>query len=1268
MTGLEPSDFKGTERFVIQGRLGAGGYGVVYRALDRERNIPVALKTFRHVAAKALVRFKQEFRALADVSHPNLVTLYELSSHEQQWFFTMELVDGVNFLWYVRGEAYPAESAPTSALSSPTGADLQAFFAQPSDSGPVYAPVEGTLDLSRLRPALAQLAEGVAALHDAGKLHRDIKPSNVLVTREGRVVLLDFGLVMELAPDYTLTVDAVGTPAYMSPEQVAGLPLTEASDWYNVGSLLFQALTGRLPFEGPVPDVVRRKQASEAPPPHALSDDVPDDLDALCRGLLRRDPEQRPSGREILQALKGALSTAPRPVSAAPIPSGSPLFVGREQHLQALRDAFRILKAGRALTVAVHGGSGMGKTALVRRFLEELKAREPEAVVLVGRCYERESVPYKALDALIDDLGRYLRRLPPGQAEAFLPHDILALARVFPVLRQVGAVNRARRAVLDIPDSLELRRRAFAALRELLVRMADRHPLVLFIDDLQWGDVDSAVLLEDLMRPPDPPALLLIGCYRSEEAETSPLLRTILPKRLAADASLEMRDVLLGELSTSEAYELASALVAGEDRAGGVRVEAIARESRGNPYFIEELVRFAESNAEPGREGTAGEAAMVDVTFKHVIETRVSRLSDVARRLLDVVAVSGVPIELGVAYRAADLEAQGDSVLAVLRASRLVRTRSTLGRQEIEPYHDRIRNAVVAQVSEESLKEFHHRLASALLATGRADPEMLATHYLGAGDVESAAEHAAMAAANASETLAFDRAAGLYRFALNLTVRATPEQTRLEILLGDALKNAGRGADAAQAYLSAGKAAGPALAIDLHRRAAQQLFVSGHIEDAVRTMNFVLAKLDMKLPDTHYKALLSLLFRRAQIRVRGLRFRERDETGISGQELLRIDTCWAVGVGLAMLDMVRGADFQSRHLVLALRSGEPYRVARALAMEAAYVSFGGSRSRQRTDRLVRASRALAERVNHPYAIGLATLTAGNAAWLDGRWREARAQCERAEQILRERCTGVDWEILIAQVFGFSSMFFLGEVAALSQRLPSLLEEAEGRGNLLRATFLRIGFCAHVAWLAVDDPGRASQELDTGLSGWRPRRFDYLQLWLRSARTDIALYSGEVPSVSERVGRPWRAFARLLSRFVQTGFIRGLDTRARRRLAAAAHSSPGERDVLLRGTEDHARAILREQTRWGDPLALLLRAGAAATRGEAERALTFLESAEAGFVAADMALHAAVARRRRGELSGGDTGHGLVAAADAWMGTQGIKSPQRMTAMLAPGRW
>ena len=154
-----------------------------------------------------------------------------------------------------------------------------------------------------------------------------------------------------------------------------------------------------------------------------------------------------------------------------------------------------------------------------------------------------------------------------------------------------------------------------------------------------------------------------------------------------------------------------------------------------------------------------------------------------------------------------------------------------------------------------------------------------------------------------------------------------------------------------------------------------------------------------------------------------------------------------------------------------------------------------------------------------------------------------------------------------------------------------------------------------------------------------------------------------------MGKELRASARALERFVQMGFIRGIDSRARRRLAVAAQTAnAAERADLLRGAEGHASAIIRERTHWGDPLALLLRAGVAATRGDTSRAVPLLESAEAGLGAADMALHAAAARRRRGELIGGEAGHGLVAAADAWMTGQSIKNPERMTAMLAPGRW
>ncbi|MHB8874132.1 MAG: serine/threonine-protein kinase, partial [Myxococcaceae bacterium] len=357
-----PEDFPGTERYQVIRRLGAGGMGIVYEAFDRERGLKVALKTLRHLEAAAIYRLKREFRALADVTHPGLVNLYELVSAGDQWFIVMELVEGVDFLSWVR----PGGAAASGEDTLPTALDRPGTPA-PFDGAPPTSPA--ALDLERLRSSLRKLSEGMTALHDAGRLHRDIKPSNVLVTREGRVVLLDFGLVTELEGDsgHASTDSAiVGTASYMAPEQASGAQVTPAVDWYGAGAMLYQALTGRVPFAGSPIQVLMDKQRLEPPPPIELSPGVPPDLNALCVELLRRDPGLRPSGAEVLRRVGGEAAAAPpRPPERA---SAASTFIGRATQLTSLREAFGATREGKASIVFVHGRSGMGKTALVKRF------------------------------------------------------------------------------------------------------------------------------------------------------------------------------------------------------------------------------------------------------------------------------------------------------------------------------------------------------------------------------------------------------------------------------------------------------------------------------------------------------------------------------------------------------------------------------------------------------------------------------------------------------------------------------------------------------------------------------------------------------------------------------------------------------------------------------------------------------------------------------------------------------------------------------------
>ena len=353
---VETADFPGTARFRVLRRLGAGGMGVVYEVFDRDRDLRVALKTIQHFDASALYRFKKEFRTLEDVVHPNFVRLWELFSEGGRWFFTMELVEGIDFLSYVcpadrqppagpgvaAAERPPTTERPTPETTTEAGSDRGLSMPGGSDgtadgttgrqpvttdpgtkhdpSGAAGTPTPAGLDLVRLRSALSQLAGGLVALHAMGKLHRDLKPSNVMVDTRGRVVILDFGVAIELKqqddPQATERLTE-GTVTYMSPEQSTGRPLSPASDWYSVGVMLFRALTGQHPFVGTRLDVMARKQTTDATDPRNLAADLPDDLAALCVDLLRRTPR---SGRRARTSCAG---------SGRPTPATRPPAAGR---------------------------------------------------------------------------------------------------------------------------------------------------------------------------------------------------------------------------------------------------------------------------------------------------------------------------------------------------------------------------------------------------------------------------------------------------------------------------------------------------------------------------------------------------------------------------------------------------------------------------------------------------------------------------------------------------------------------------------------------------------------------------------------------------------------------------------------------------------------------------------------------------------------------------------------------------------------------------
>jgi serine/threonine protein kinase/tetratricopeptide (TPR) repeat protein len=1205
---LAEDHFPGTGRFRVVRRLGAGGMGVVYEVHDGVRDEVVALKTLLRTNAADLYRLKREFRSLADVTHSNLVCLYELFVEDERCFFTMELVPGVSFVEYARGT------------------DARRFN-------------------DRLIPSLQQLIEGVSALHSRSKLHRDIKPSNVLVTPEGRVVILDFGLAAELLPLHSGEATYVhgGTPAYMAPEEAMGGTPSEAGDWYGIGVTLYEALTGTIPFADRVTQLLFQKTAVDPPAPTDLAPDVPRDLSAVCMGLLRRDPEQRLSGSAALHQLRRD-NVPPGPDITRTGIRETP-FVGRDGPLRKLNEAFLGVRSGSAAVVSVSGPSGIGKSALVRCFLGQIVASN-DVIVLSGRCYENESVPYKALDGVVDALSRRLASMPGEDVERLLPPDVAALSRVFPVLLQVRAISAARGDHgLGIADPFAIRRRAFDALRELLRRVANRQALVICIDDLQWADVDSAVLLEELLRLPRTPAMLTLLSFRSEETAAKPFLQALL-ERAGRDI---WSAVSLGPLSEHEAQALIRALSPADVVLADEDTDRMTRDAGGSPFVLEQLARYAgvdriESHHPP--------------TFAEMFAARLVALPAEARRFLETLAICGRPMASDLVCDACGVARERQSLVAMLRASRFIR--SSGSSERIATYHDRIREALVADIAPDAVRRIHGRMVHALVEKGSDDCEALFEHYRGAGDSENASIQAGLAGEKAANALAFDRAASFYQQALMLLPGSSSAQAWREGL-ANALANAGRPADAADAYLRAAAGADDLQRVELQRRGAEQFLIGGHIDRGLELIRTMLANMGMRVPRSPRAAVVPLLWRRARLRWRGLHFVSRSAEDIDADTLLRLDTCWSATTGLLLVDMLSALAFSARHLLIALDAGEPYRLARAMAIEsAARAAYPSGRELSR--KLVQLSKELARDVGNPHAIALSRLADGMMATAAGEWKKALALSEEALAILRDQCVGVTWELNMAQNLVIWALMYLGELGEMSRRLPALLANAQSSGNLYIATELCTR--SNYFWLAADDPDEGERVTIESIGRWSHRAFHRQHYSAMLARIQTALYRGDAAAAWGLLKELELILRRSYLTSIQVIRIESHYLRARSAVAMAARHGPDRRFLSL--ARASAGRIARERMPWSDPIALLLEAAIAHLEGRTAVAVHNLDDAIERFHRADMKLYAAVAKRRIGALLDDARGRELTRQGDEWMAAQNIKNPAAMTRMLAPG--
>lgn len=1289
---------------MLEAELGSGAMGAVYRARDRERDVRVALKLLRYLEPDAIYRFKQEFRALADVSHPNLVSLYELIAADRDtWVLTMELIDGVDFLEHVRGpdaDETPAfgdepslhppsqaadRSQVTTTVADPAG--LQAALQAAGSPAPMPVPMARAAPLwhddqiARLRAALRQLAEAVDALHHAGVLHRDLKPSNVLVTEEGRVVVLDFGIVLPLQGaenERESRLHLAGTPPYMAPEQGTGVPLTAASDWYSVGIMLYEALTGRIPYSGALDDMLRQKRCFDPPPPMLYSDAVPADLDALCMDLLARAPERRPSGDEVLARLGGARTSAPTLAAGT---ASTELLVGRGRQLAVLENTFAHCARGQLGAVLIRGRSGVGKSALVQHFVADVE-RAGAAVVLSGRCHEREQVPFKALDSLMDALTRQLLDMSARQVASLLPPGIEVLARMFPVLRQIEQVAGAARSSDESGSPRERRRQAVQALRVLLTRLTTRRPLVLVVDDVQWGDTDSAGLLADALVPAaDLPVLLVFAC-RTDTGDEGGFLDALSTVRLTRRTTGRGRrpgavvgwpgrwiDLHLDQLATGDARSLAAMLL-GRTGLGAGRADAIARESGGNPLFVHELVRYLHEH-EAARQDDA-----LAVTLEQVLRQRLAELPGPARALLDVVAVAGRPLDEDMAFRAAGLAWEDQSALAYLRSAYLVRTYRAHGRDLIESYHDRIRELVLAELDSQGapaaeqaapVAACHRRLADSLEAAGETDAEILAWHYECAGARDRAATHSKRAAERAARALAMDRAAALFERALRLGAWTSAERRQLHIQRGEALTHAGRGAEAASAYLRAAAGADTSEAQALRARAAEHLLRSGHIDEGLDIQRQVLAELGLRVPRSRAGVLGQLLRWRLRVRLRGFGHQTRAPGDIPPGVRTRLELCWSATASLAMVDLQAAMAFQQRHALDALAAGDPGHVARAMTAEAGFLSVAGPTQRERALSLIDRARELARDCGDHVALAWTHGVTALVHFMSGDWK---ACCEAADQALPQLTDrdAMRWERSSAELYRIWGLVRLGALGRIAERALALRLDAEERGDLYAMTLFSVGW-PNITWLLSGDVEGARAVAAETMAQWSRRAYQLEHYWHLISAVHADLYAGDSVRALARIDRERAQVQRTMVLRTQIARIDFLELEGRSALHAAMASRDNARQEHLARAERCRRRLARESLATARASAALLAAGVAAVRADSpgdERVLEHMRAAAQACDAASEPLRATLIRGYLGQRVGGDAGANLVRAAERMLATEGAVEPERMSALLVPG--
>jgi ABC-type oligopeptide transport system substrate-binding subunit/serine/threonine protein kinase len=747
------------DRYRLEDELGHGGMGTVHRAFDEtlEREVAVKVVTGYEMETEGRARLLQEAKSIAQLNHPNIVTVHDAGEVDKAPYIVMELIEG-------------------SSLHERPPKNLE--------------------DLVQIAKQICMALEHA---HERDIVHRDLKPENVLIDTDGSAKLMDFGIARSMASRMTQEGRIEGTVFYMAPELALGKDYDGRADLYALGVMLYELTTGELPFQqGDPVAIISQHVNAPVVPPRAKDPEIPAGLDKLIVQLMSKDPEDRPAtAAKTIEALQKPglldtigveeeqLSTLDRIVRGR--------MIGREAEFEKARELWYAATEGNSQILLISGEPGVGKTRLLREIITQSEVMG--AQVLGSASYAEGGPPYSPFKQILREI------LPEASQNGFnLPEyvvaDLLSLAPEF------------RTQYPDVPpnpseDPKSDQYRLFESFFIFLATASQHTPLLVYLDDAHWADSGSLGLFRHLARQLGSQPVMLLATYREIELdEARPLIEVL------SDVSREPQTtrIKLNRLTMEQTEQLLASFF--QDEITPEFLEGIYRETDGNPFFIEEVCKALVESGKLYFEGGSWHRPDISElgipqSVRVAIQSRVGKLSPETQAILSQAAVLGREFDFDalVAASEADEEAVINALEEADRAQ-LIEERSENGRLLFAFSHALIPSTLVEGLRILQRRRLHRRAAEALEEHDPENYTALGTHLLEAGQTEQGVDYLLLAGDQARSLYAHQEAINSYLQALDYAKETEDygRAARTLMKLGIAYHNAFQFEESRQAY------------------------------------------------------------------------------------------------------------------------------------------------------------------------------------------------------------------------------------------------------------------------------------------------------------------------------------------------------------------------------------------------------------------------------------------------------------------------------------